>query len=79
LDPAARIGSTGRRARAGVALVSLLAVVCGGVVVPTTRDRLEVNKCRRIAPADAGSQARCHEWLEGRRQWWTLGLSHENG
>ncbi|MCA1843270.1 MAG: hypothetical protein LC792_08790, partial [Actinobacteria bacterium] len=74
-----RSSPLGRWGRAGVALVSLLAVVCAGVVVPATRDRLEGNKCRRIAPADAGGQARCHEWLEGRRQWWTLGLSHKNG
>ena len=69
----------GRRARAGVALVSLLATVCGVVAVPATRARLEINKCRHIAPADTTSQSRCQDWLRSRRQWWTVGLSHGNG
>jgi len=69
----------GRRARAGLGALSLLALVCCVVVVPATRAGLETNKCRRLAPADPAAQARCLDWLEGRRQWWTLGLSHKNG
>jgi hypothetical protein len=64
--------------RAGIAAVSLLAVVTGGVAVPSTRARLEHKKCHRVAAADAASQADCRTWLESRRQWWTLGLSHRD-
>ena len=67
-----------RRGRLGLAAVTLLAAVTGLVAVPTTRARLESNKCHRIAASDALSQARCRTWLESRRQWWTFGLSHEN-
>jgi hypothetical protein len=67
-----------RSHRLGVAGVSLLAAVCGLVAVPATRARLETNKCLRIAAPDRAAQARCHDWLAGRRQWWTLGLSHQN-
>jgi hypothetical protein len=67
-----------RGRRLGIAAVSLLAVICGVVSVPATRARLESNKCLRIAAPDGVAQARCHDWLESRRQWWTLGLSHRN-
>lgn len=67
-----------RRGRIGVAAVTLLAAVTGLVAVPATRARLESNKCRRLAAADALSQAGCRTWLESRRQWWTLGLSHKD-
>ncbi|HEV7536493.1 MAG TPA: hypothetical protein VGP90_12710 [Acidimicrobiia bacterium] len=67
-----------RPRRVGVAAVSLWAVICGAVSVPATRARLESNKCLRIAAPDRAAQARCHDWLESRRQWWTLGLSHQN-
>jgi hypothetical protein len=62
----------------GIAAVSLLAAASGLVAVPATRDRLEHNKCRKEAAPDAASQARCRDRLEGRREWWTLGLSHRN-
>lgn len=74
--PATPLGSW---ARAGLVVVSLVAVVCGVVAVPATRTRLETDKCRRLAPAHPAAQVRCHDWLQGRRQWWTLGLSHKNG
>ena len=64
--------------RLGVAAVSLLAVICGVVLGPRHHARLESNKCLRIAAPDRAAQARCHDWLESRRQWWTLGLSHRN-
>lgn len=64
--------------RAGIAAISLLAVVTGAVAVPATRARLEHKKCRRVVAADALSQANCRTWLETRREWWTFGLSHEN-
>jgi hypothetical protein len=66
------------RGRIGLAAVTLLAAATGLAAVPTTRARLESNKCHRVAASDALSQARCRTWLERRRQWWTLGLSHEN-
>jgi hypothetical protein len=62
----------------GVAAVTLLAAVTGLVAVPASRARLEADKCHQVAAPDALSQARCRTWLEGRRQWWTLGLSHRN-
>jgi hypothetical protein len=65
--------------RIAVAGASILAAVTGLVAVPTTRARLETNKCRYVAAADPLSQAACRSWLESRRQWWTLGLSHKNG
>jgi hypothetical protein len=61
-----------------VAVITLLAALTGLVAVPTTRARLEGDKCRRHAASDTLSQARCRTWLESRRQWWTLGLSHKN-
>jgi Zn-dependent alcohol dehydrogenase len=67
-----------RQGRIGVAAVTLLAAVTGLVAVPATRARLESNKCRQLAAADAVSQAGCRTWLASRRQWWTLGLSHKN-
>ena len=66
-----------RARRAGVASVTLLAAVTGLIAVPSTRDRLESGKCRRVA-GDAVSQVRCRDWLEGRREWWTFGLSHRD-
>lgn len=77
LRPTSRRPMT-RGRRLGIAAVSLLAVICGVVSVPATRARLESNKCLRIAAPDGVAQARCHDWLESRRQWWTLGLSHRN-
>jgi uncharacterized membrane protein YidH (DUF202 family) len=67
-----------RRHTLGVAAVTLLAAVTGLVAVPASRARLEADKCHQVAAPDALSQARCRTWLEGRRQWWTLGLSHRN-
>jgi hypothetical protein len=67
-----------RRRVIGVAAVTVLAALSGVVAVPTTRARLEGNKCRHQAASDTLSQARCRTWLESRRQWWTLGLSHKN-
>ena len=67
-----------RRRAIAVAGVTVLAAVTGLVGVPTTRARLESNKCRHLVASDAVSQAGCRSWLESRRQWWTLGLSHEN-
>lgn len=68
-----------RELRVSVAAVSLLAVACGVVAVPWTRDQLESHKCRKIAAAGEQSQEACLDWLETRRQWWALGLSHQNG
>jgi hypothetical protein len=67
-----------RLRRIGVAAVTLLAALTALVAVPTTRARLESKKCHHHAASDALSQARCRTWLESRRQWWTLGLSHKN-
>ena len=64
--------------RAGIAAVSVVAVVAGVVAVPSTRARLERNKCHRLAASDATSQIACRTWLESRREWWTFGLSHRN-
>lgn len=67
-----------RARRAGVASVTLLAAVTGLIAVPSTRDRLESDKCRRVVAGDAVSQVRCRDWLESRREWWTFGLSHRD-
>lgn len=64
--------------RVGIGAISLLAAVTGLIAVPATRSRLESNKCRHRAAPDALSQADCRIWLESRREWWTLGLSHKN-
>jgi hypothetical protein len=67
-----------RLRRVAVGPLSLLAVITGLIAVPATRARLESSKCLHHAAPDAGSQARCRAWLERRREWWTLGLSHKN-
>ena len=67
-----------RAGRAGIAALSVTAVLAGIVAVPSTRARLERNKCRRLVPADTVSQADCRARLESRREWWTFGLSHRN-
>ncbi|MCA1844489.1 MAG: hypothetical protein LC792_15125 [Actinobacteria bacterium] len=64
--------------RTAVVAVTVLAAITGLIAVPTTRARLEADKCRRRAAPDTGSQTQCHHWLESRREWWTLGLSHKN-
>jgi hypothetical protein len=64
--------------RIGVVAITLLAAVTGLIAVPNTRARLEADKCQRRAALDTGSQAQCRRWLESRREWWTLGLSHRN-
>jgi hypothetical protein len=65
-----------RTGRTGVAALSLLAVAAGLVAVPSTRARLESNKCQGLAASDAAAQVNCRTWLETRREWWTFGLSH---
>jgi hypothetical protein len=64
--------------RIGVVAVTVLAAMTGLVAVPATRARLEADKCRRRAAPDPTSQTQCRRWLESRREWWTLGLSHRN-
>jgi hypothetical protein len=68
-----------RGLRVTTAAVSAVALLCGVFAVPWTRDQLEGDKCRKVAEADAQAQEACRDWLEGRRQWWALGLSHRNG
>ena len=65
--------------RVTTAAVSAVALLCGVFAVPWTRDQLESDKCRKIVAAGEQSQEECLDWLEGRRQWWALGLSHQNG
>jgi drug/metabolite transporter (DMT)-like permease len=64
--------------RAAIAALSVVAVLAGIIAVPSTRARLERNKCHRLAAMDAGSHKDCRTWLESRREWWTFGLSHRN-
>jgi hypothetical protein len=64
--------------RIAVVAVTLLAAITGLIAVPATRARLEADKCRRRVARDTGSQVQCRRWLESRREWWTLGLSHRN-
>jgi hypothetical protein len=58
--------------------ITLSAVITGLIAVPTTRARLEADTCRRRVALDTNSQAQCRRWLESRREWWTLGLSHRD-
>lgn len=66
------------RLRIVAGAATVVAVTAGVFAVPWTRAELEADKCRRIAPPADASQQRCLDSLEGRREWWTLGLSHRD-